>query len=86
MGAWLTPFVLGAIAFGYFLAALFFLRFYRDTKDALFVYFATAFIIEGVNRTLFAASSTPNEARPALYVIRAVAYGLILLGVYRKNR
>jgi hypothetical protein len=86
MGSWFAPFILGATAFGYLLSALFFLRFYRDTKDGLFIYFATAFAIEAVNRTLFAASVSMNEGLPVLYVVRAAAYSLILLGIYRKNR
>jgi hypothetical protein len=86
MGPWFAPFVLGATACGFFVSALFFLRFYRDTRDSLFVYFAVAFAIEAVNRGLYAASPTLNEGVPTLYVVRAVAYSLILIGIYRKNR
>ena len=83
----LAPFVLGAIALGSFVAALFFARFYRDTGDGLFLHFAAAFGLEGVNRTLLALSaSPPNEAAPVFYILRAVAYSIILLGIYRKNR
>jgi hypothetical protein len=82
----LAPFVLGMLACGSAVAALFFARFYRDTRDGLFLYFAAAFAVEAVNRTLLAFETTPNEASPAYYLLRASAYGLILVGVYRKNR
>ena len=82
----LAPFVLGAVAAASVIVALFFARFYRDTREPLFLYFAAAFAIESVNRTLLAFSSTPNEADPSLYLLRAFAYSLILVGIYRKNR
>ena len=83
----LAPFVLGAISLGSLIAALFFARFYRDTRDALFLHFSLAFALEGINRALLAFSaSPPNEAAPVFYILRAVAYSIILLGIYRKNR
>lgn len=81
-----APFVLGAIAMASAVAALFFVRFYRETRDQLFLYFAAAFAMEAINRTLLAFSPSPNEASPQLYVLRASAYSLILVGIYRKNR
>lgn len=82
----LVPFVLGAVALGSAIAALFFGRFYRETRDPLFLYFSAAFALESVNRTLFAFATRPDEADPSLYLMRAAAYSLILLGIYRKNR
>jgi hypothetical protein len=80
------PFVLGAIAMAAAVAALFFVRFYRDTRDPLFLYFAAAFSLEALNRTLLNFAANPSEASPRFYVIRALAYSLILVGIYRKNR
>ena len=82
----LAPFVLGMLAMACAVAALFFARFYRDTRDPLFLYFSAAFCLEAVNRTLLAFAPTPNEASPTLYALRAFAYSLILVGIYRKNR
>ena len=86
MTARLAPFVLGAIAMGSAIAALFFARFYRDARDPLFLYFAAAFGFEAVNRTVLALAPAPNEASPLMYLLRAFAYSLILVGIYRKNR
>jgi uncharacterized membrane protein HdeD (DUF308 family) len=82
----LAPFVLGAIAMASAIAALFFARYYRDSRDSLFLFFAAAFAIESVNRTLLAFSPTPNEAEQVLYLLRIFSYVLILLGIVSKNR
>ena len=82
----LVPFVLGAIAMASLAVALFFVRFYRETRDPLFLFFAAAFGVEAINRTVLAFQATPNEASPYLYIMRAFAYSLILIGIYRKNR
>ena len=41
--------MLGAISALSLVAALFFARFYRDAREPLFLYFAAAFGLEGVN-------------------------------------
>ena len=82
----LAPFVLGCIAMASLAVSLFFVRFYRETRDPLFLYFAAAFAIEAVNRTVLTFQATPNEATPYLYIMRAFGYSLILIGIYRKNR
>jgi hypothetical protein len=81
-----APFFLGVIVCGSALAALFFARFYRDTRDGLFLYFSAAFALEAVNRSLMAFAASPNEGSPEFYLLRAFSYSLILVGIYRKNR
>jgi hypothetical protein len=82
----LVPFVLGAIAMASLAVSLFFVRFYRETRDPIFLFFAAAFGVEAINRTVLAFQAAPNEASPYLYIMRAFAYSLILVGIYRKNR
>ena len=83
---WVIPFGLGFTAALSLIIGLFFLRFYRDTRDVLFAYFGAAFILEAADRVLIAASPHPNDSAPSLYLIRAFAYSLILIGVIHKNR
>jgi uncharacterized membrane protein HdeD (DUF308 family) len=80
------PFLLGAIAMASLAVSVFFVRFYRETKDALFLYFAAAFALEAVTRTLLAFRQATDEAAVHLYLTRAFAYSLIVVGVYIKNR
>ncbi|HEX4004677.1 MAG TPA: DUF5985 family protein [Acidobacteriaceae bacterium] len=82
----IDAFLLGVIATSSLLSGLFFLRFWRDTRDSLFLNFALAFIIEGINRSVMMLSSHPNEASPWVYLVRTFAFLLILAGIVHKNR
>ncbi|MGH7931438.1 MAG: DUF5985 family protein [Candidatus Binatia bacterium] len=77
--------LLGAIGMASLVAGLFFLRFWRDTRDRFFLYFSISFFVEGLNRFALALSSDPNESRPSFYFVRFVSYLLILLAVAHKN-
>ena len=80
-----NQFLLGAISAGLLLCALFFLRSWRDTRDRLFLLFALAFAIEGLSRVALAGSERPSEGEPLFYVVRLVAYLIILGGIADKN-
>lgn len=79
-------FLLGVIATSSLTAGVFFLRFWRDTRDFLFLTFAVAFIAEGLNRTAMLVLRQPNEGSPWIYVVRFFAFLLILVGIVMKNR
>lgn len=79
-------FLLGVIATSSLAAGVFFLRFWRDTRDSLFLAFAIAFIIEGLNRATRLCSDHPNEGNPWVYIVRCFAFLIILAGIVRKNR
>jgi hypothetical protein len=76
----------GFLLAGYLVAGLFFLRFWQRTRDRLFVYFAAAFAILGVQRLLLALSSSVTEDVTHLYVLRLIAFVIILLAIVAKNR
>jgi hypothetical protein len=78
--------LVGGIATGSLVAALFFLRFWRATHDRFFLLFALSFALEGINRVLLWVFVGPNEDAPVYYLIRLVAYGLILAAIVQKNR
>jgi hypothetical protein len=78
-------FLLGIIVTASFVAAAFFWKFWRQTRDVLFLSFAAAFMIEGINRISFLFIDLPNEGRPAIYAVRLVAFLLILAAIVRKN-
>jgi uncharacterized membrane protein HdeD (DUF308 family) len=82
----INAFLLGVIATASLAAGLFFLRFWRDTRDSLFLAFAVAFFVEGLNRVSIFAFSTANEGSPWNYVVRLVAFLVILAGIVNKNR
>ena len=77
--------LLGAIAMASWVAGLFFLRFWRDTRDRLFLYFAISFLVEGVNRAALGMSADPNEGRPFFYFVRLLSFLLLFLVIVQKN-
>jgi uncharacterized protein DUF5985 len=77
--------LVGAIALASMLAGLFFLRFWKNTRDRFFLYFALSFWLEGINRAIFGIMGALTEALPVFYIIRLVAYGLILWAIIDKN-
>ena len=81
----LNQFVLGAVVMACGVAGLFFLRFYRKTRDRLFAIFAIAFWVLGLN-WLALAFTAQDEIRTALYVVRLLAFLMILFGILMKNR
>lgn len=79
-------FLLGIIVCSSFVAGTFFLKFWRQTHDLLFLAFGTAFIVEGFNRACLLLVEQPNRGHVAIYLIRLFCYLLILGAIVFKNR
>jgi hypothetical protein len=77
--------MMGAVAVGSAVAALYFLRFWRSTRDTFFLYFALSFGIEALNRVALGVVGAESELEPVFYCVRIVAYGLIVLAILQKN-
>jgi hypothetical protein len=86
MAVTLYDFLSGAVSLGFFVCALFFLRFWRRTKDGLFLAFALAFSLLGLGQAILALANIPTEERGSLFLIRLAAFALILIAIVRKNR
>jgi hypothetical protein len=81
----INRFLLGGLVMACAVVGLFFLRFWRKTRDRLFLIFALAFWLLGTN-WLFLAFVEADETRTWLYVLRLVAFCLIIYGIVDKNR
>jgi hypothetical protein len=77
--------VSGAIVMAYWVAGLFFLRYWRDTRDRLFLVFAVAFWMLGLQRLLINLVDVAAEDQAAFYLLRLAAFLLIIWGVVEKN-
>jgi uncharacterized membrane protein YoaK (UPF0700 family) len=75
----------GLITMGYFIAGVFFLRFWRRTSDSLFVIFACAFLLLALTQAVLALAGIIREEQSWIYLIRLVAFLLIIVGIVRKN-
>jgi hypothetical protein len=68
------------------IAGVFFLRFWRETSDRLFLFFALAFWLLASSWLTLAVFDPTDEARPYIYAIRLLAFGLIIAATIDKNR
>ena len=82
----LYDFLSGAVALGFFVCALFFLRFWRRTRDTLFLAFALAFVLMGTGQSVLALANIPTEERGSIYLFRLAAFAVIIFAIIRKNR
>ncbi len=78
--------VSGALVMGYLVAATFFLRFRRRTADRLFTFFSIAFVLLAVQRLALALVSDVAANAIWLYVLRLLAFLIILAAIADKNR
>ena len=76
--------VSGAIAMGYAVAGLFFLRYWKRGRDPLFLSFAIAFWILGATRVGLVMTYERYEGT-IFYVFRFLAFSMILWAIYVKN-
>lgn len=67
-------------------AGLFFFRFWVKLRDRFFVFFALAFWAMAANWLVLAANHRPNEGQAHFYLPRLVAFVLIIVAIYDKNR
>jgi hypothetical protein len=86
MSATLYVFFSGAVTGGFLIASLFFLRFWSRTRDDLFLSFALAFLLLGVNQALLALTNMKVEERSPLYLLRLAAFALIIWSIIRKSK
>lgn len=82
----LYDFLSGAVSFGFLVCGLFFLRFWRRTRDELFIAFALAFALLGVVQAALALADISTEERAPIYLFRLLAFVIILFAIFRKNR
>lgn len=82
----MNDFLMGGIAIASLIAGLYFFRFWRHTRDPFFIFFALSFWIEGANRLTMAWLALATEDAPVYYIVRLVAYGLIIAAIVIKNR
>ena len=82
----LNTFLWGASAAASWAIGLFFLRFWRDTRDRFFAMFATAFWVLALNWAGLALTDPKDEARTLFYLVRLLAYLAFIAAIVDKNR
>lgn len=81
-------FMWGVLAMASGTAALFFLRFWRESRERLFAFFALAFAGLMANWIGLAVINHPTDEaqQEYAYVVRLVAFVILIIGIIDKNR
>ena len=82
----MNPVLGGALTLASAVASVFFLRFWRDSRDRLFLFFSCAFIFMAANWLVLARSPHLAETVPSAFLPRLLAFLLIIAGIIDKNR
>lgn len=77
--------LLGAVAMGSLIAALFFMRFWTRTHDRFFAFFSLAFALDAINRIALALYWESETNNPIYFFIRLVGYSIIIIAIVDKN-
>jgi hypothetical protein len=78
-------FAAGVLTAGYLVAGLFFLKFWRRSRDGLFAAFAAAFALMAINQAVPVLFGIRDEALGGVYLLRLAAFLLIIGAILRKN-
>jgi hypothetical protein len=76
----------GMLTMASVVASLFFLRYWKASRERLFAFFAVAFAMLAVNWLVLTAVDPAFEARHLIYLIRLAAFVVIIVGIVDKNR
>ncbi|MDE2223042.1 MAG: hypothetical protein KGK03_08235 [Candidatus Omnitrophica bacterium] len=78
--------LLGVLSMSNFVVALFFYKFWKNTRDSFFLLFAAAFSIETIGYIGQALTHSSLEDFPTFYLLRLFSFVLILYAIIRKNK
>jgi hypothetical protein len=67
-------------------AALFFAISWRRTSDRFFLIFALAFTLLAIERLILGLLNLPESPLLSIYIVRLVAFLLIIIAIVDKNR
>jgi hypothetical protein len=81
----MIEFFSGAVTLGFLVAAGFFLRFWRQTADRLFLAFAVAFVLFALNQALASWLTVVSEPASLIYALRVLGFIIILGAIIDKN-
>lgn len=82
----MNVFLLGMLSMAAAGCSVFFLRFFRQTRDRLFLLLSLAFVMLAVNWGLVGLLNPQAETRHFFFVPRLIAFALIVAAVIDKNR
>ena len=82
----LYNFFLSGVAIHCWIVSLVFFLFWKKSRDKFFCIFAIAFAVLGIERLILILRDPSAESSPQIYLIRSLAYLLIIIGIIQKNK
>jgi hypothetical protein len=79
-------FLSGALCVAFAAIGMFFFRFWKTAHDRFFAIFAAAFWVLALERVILLVVGPEHEMRPFVYVVRLVAFLIIIAAIIDKNR
>ncbi|WP_210269821.1 DUF5985 family protein [Hyphomicrobium methylovorum] len=81
----LSAVMLGAGATASLVASLFFLRFWRQSRDSLFLWFSVSFATDACTRLMLGLGHIADEQQPFFYLARLATFCFIIIAIVQKN-
>jgi hypothetical protein len=75
----------GALVFSYLVAGVHFMRFWRRTRDRLFVHFALAFWLFALDQLATSVPLVVDQTDGYEYLLRVFGFVLIIVAIVEKN-
>lgn len=82
----MRQFIWGLLAMASVVAALFFLHYWRMSRDRFFAYFSVAFAAMAVDWLGHVTVEMADPFRAEVYIARLTAFVIILIAIIDKNR
>lgn len=79
-------FLSGAIMMGCAACGLYFFKYWKRSGDPLFRWFALAFWMLSIERWVLSIVEAEHEYRPYVYGLRLLAFAIIMIAIFEKNR
>lgn len=78
-------YLLGFVSASSLAASLFFFKFWRETRDFLFLAFAVFFLVQGGAKTVIGGLPHPNEGHLWIYLLRLLSVLFVISAILWKN-
>jgi hypothetical protein len=76
----------GGIAVAFAMIGVCFIRFWRSSRNRLFLLFGIAFFVLVAERVILVLVNPDNEVAPYIYSMRLVAFAIIIAAIVDQNR
>ena len=81
----MQAFLSGMTTMGFLVVSLLFVRYWRRTRDGIFVWFSISFALLALTQALPVIIESPREEHSWVFLLRLLAFALLIFAILRKN-